>query len=50
MVVATEAILFLVFVVAIGAALVKVFEWRQDVLYGRYVRRSSEQSQHTNKF
>jgi hypothetical protein len=34
-----EMVLFLVFVVAVGAAIVKVYEWRQDVLYGRYIRR-----------
>jgi hypothetical protein len=34
MVVATEAMLFLVCVVAIEAVVVKAYEWRQDVLYG----------------
>jgi hypothetical protein len=29
-----ETILFLPFVAAIGAAIVKIYEWRQDVLYG----------------
>jgi hypothetical protein len=33
-----ETILFLVFVTAVGAAVVKAFEWRQDVLYGPYIR------------
>ena len=33
-----ETILFLVFVTAVGTAIVKVFEWRQDVLYGPYIR------------
>jgi hypothetical protein len=33
-----EAILFLAFVVAIGAGVVKAYEWHQDLLYGRYVR------------
>ena len=38
-----EAILFLVFVAAVGAAIVKVYEWRQDVLYGPYLaKRRSE--------
>jgi hypothetical protein len=32
-----EAILFLVFVAAAAAATVKVYEWRQDVLYGPYI-------------
>jgi hypothetical protein len=34
-----EMVLFLVFVIAVGAAVIKVYEWRQDVLYGRYIRR-----------
>jgi hypothetical protein len=33
-----ETIIFLVFVTAVGAAIVKVYEWRQDVLYGPYIR------------
>jgi hypothetical protein len=33
-----EAILFLVFVAVVGAAIVKVYEWRQDVLYGPYIQ------------
>jgi hypothetical protein len=33
-----ETILFLIFVAAIGTAVVKVYEWRQDVLYGPYIR------------
>jgi hypothetical protein len=45
MVVVTAAILFLVFVVAIGTALVKAYEWRQDVLYGPYIGRRSEINQ-----
>jgi hypothetical protein len=32
-----ETILFLAFVVAVGAAIVKIYEWRQDVLYGPYL-------------
>ena len=35
-----ETILFLAFVIAISAAIVKVYEWRQDVLYGPYLKRS----------
>jgi len=27
------------FVVATGAAIVKAYEWHQDVLYGRYLKR-----------
>jgi hypothetical protein len=34
-----EMVLLLVFVVAVGATIVKLYEWRQDVLYGRYIRR-----------
>jgi hypothetical protein len=33
-----ETILFLIFVIAVGAAIVRVYEWRQDVLYGPYIR------------
>jgi hypothetical protein len=33
-----EAILFLVLITASGAAAVKLYEWRQDVLYGPYIR------------
>jgi hypothetical protein len=33
-----ETILFLVFVTAVVVATVKVYEWRQDVLYGPYIR------------
>ena len=32
-----EMILFLAFVVAVGAIIVKAYEWRQDVLYGPYI-------------
>jgi hypothetical protein len=35
-----EAALFLSFVAIVGAILVKVYEWRQDVLYGPYIRQS----------
>jgi hypothetical protein len=45
MVVVTAAILFLVFVVAVGTAVVKAYEWRQDVLYGPYIGRGSERNQ-----
>jgi hypothetical protein len=45
MVVVTEAILFLVCVVAIGAVVVKAYEWHQDVLYGPYIGRRSERNQ-----
>jgi hypothetical protein len=44
-----EAILFLAFVIlvgAIGAIIVKVYEWRQDVLYGPYIGRRSERNRH----
>jgi hypothetical protein len=33
-----ETILFLAFVTVLGAGIVKVYEWRQDVLYGPYIR------------
>ena len=32
-----ETILFLVFVTAVGTTIVKIYEWRQDVLYGPYL-------------
>jgi hypothetical protein len=32
-----ELILFLAFVVAVGAVIVKAYEWRQDSLYGPYI-------------
>jgi hypothetical protein len=32
-----ETILFLAFVTAAGTAIVKIYEWRQDVLYGPYL-------------
>lgn len=34
-----EIVLFLVFVAGAGAAVVKLYEWRQDVLYGPYIGR-----------
>ena len=37
MVIAT--VLFIAFVVATGGAIVKAYEWHQDVLYGRYLKR-----------
>jgi len=41
-----EAILFLAFVILVGAIVVKVYEWRQDVLYGPYIGRRSERNRH----
>jgi hypothetical protein len=37
MVVAT--VLFIAFVVATGAAIVKAYEWHQDILYGPNLKR-----------
>lgn len=38
-----ETILLLAFVTAVGVAIVKIYEWRQDVLYGPYlVKQRSE--------
>ncbi len=34
-----ETVLFITFVVATGAAIVKAYEWHQDVLYGPYLER-----------
>jgi hypothetical protein len=44
-----ETIVFLAFVVAMGVAVVKVYEWRQDVLYGPYVGRRSERNRYTDQ-
>jgi hypothetical protein len=41
-----EAILFLAFVILVGAIIVKIYEWRQDVLYGPYIGRRSERNRH----
>jgi hypothetical protein len=34
-----ETVLFIAFVVAGGVAIVKAYEWHQDVLYGPYLKR-----------
>ena len=39
MVIAIGTVLFLAFIVAAGAAIVKAYEWHQDVLYGPYLKR-----------
>jgi hypothetical protein len=39
-----ETIIFLGCVVAVGALSVKIYEWRQDVLYGPYIGRRSERN------
>jgi hypothetical protein len=41
----SEALIFLALVVAAGVIIVKVYEWRQDVLYGPYIGRRSERNQ-----
>jgi hypothetical protein len=33
------AVLFVAFVIGTGAAIVKAYEWHQDVLYGPYLKR-----------
>jgi hypothetical protein len=33
-----EMVLFIAFVVIVGAATVKAYEWHQDVLYGPYMK------------
>ena len=33
-----ETLLFIVFVVIVGATVVKAYEWHQDVLYGPYMK------------
>ena len=39
MVIAVATVLFLAFIVAAGAGIVKAYEWHQDVLYGPYLKR-----------
>jgi len=34
-----ETVLFIAFVVVVGAAIVKAYEWYEDVLYGPYMKR-----------
>ena len=34
-----ESVLFIAFVAIAGAAIVKAYEWHQDVLYGPYMKR-----------
>jgi hypothetical protein len=41
-----EAIVFLALVVVAGAIIVRVYEWRQDVLYGPYIDPRSERNRH----
>jgi len=33
-----EMVLFIAFVVIVGAAIVKAYEWHHDVLYGPYMK------------
>jgi hypothetical protein len=33
-----ETLMFVAFVVIVGAAVVKAYEWRHDVLYGPYIK------------
>ena len=39
-----ETILFLCFVFAMGAVVVKLYEWRQDVLYGPYISQGPDKN------
>ena len=34
-----EIVLFIAFVVVVGAAIVKAYEWHQGVLYGPFMKR-----------
>jgi hypothetical protein len=36
--VVVETVLFIAFVVIVGAAIVKAYKWRQDVLHGPYMK------------
>jgi hypothetical protein len=38
-----EAALLVAFVVIVGTVIAKVYEWRQDVLYGPYIRQNDHQ-------
>jgi hypothetical protein len=40
-----EAVVFLGLVVVAGVIIVKVYEWRQDVLYGPSIGRKTERNQ-----
>lgn len=40
-----DAIVFLAFVAVLGGVVLKVYEWRQDVLYGPYIGRRSDRNQ-----
>jgi len=40
-----EVALFVSFVAIAGAILVKAYEWRQDVLYGPYIRQNDWKKQ-----
>jgi hypothetical protein len=40
-----EAALFLSFVIVAGAIIVKAYEWRQDVLYGPYIKQNDGNKQ-----
>ena len=33
-----ETVLFIAFVVIVGAAIVKAYEWHEDILYGPYMK------------
>jgi hypothetical protein len=35
-----DTVLFIAFAVVTGAAIVKAYEWHQDVLYGPYLKRT----------
>lgn len=38
-----EVALFFAFVAIVGTLIVKLYEWRQDVLYGPYIRQNDHQ-------
>jgi hypothetical protein len=44
-----EVILFLGFVFAMGVVVVKLYEWRQDVLYGPYIGRDTERKSNAGR-
>jgi hypothetical protein len=33
-----ETVLFIAFAVIVGAAIVKAYEWHEDILYGPYMK------------
>jgi hypothetical protein len=41
-----EVTIFVALVLALGASVVKIYEWRRDVLFGPYLKRDSRFDTH----